>query len=267
MIHKYNVYNVRTGIKRIKTKTQRALFGLISLVFPATIMLASGGASAAPPPFQLQPGALGQNDCPGIVGQWVNSTGNPAPSILLTKPCPTSTFAASYVDIISPLEGQPVSNVTELNFDFKNGEWCGAGAPRFNLQLDQAGNQNAFLGCLGGTQTVLGNGWTHVEFTAAQIQAAVVTAGGTPASTLYDLYIIFDEGNDLTGNGTPGLVHIDNISVNNQVVGSPTSPTSKDDCKNGGWQNMLDANGKSFKNQGDCVSYIATGGKNQGNGH
>lgn len=30
-------------------------------------------------------------------------------------------------------------------------------------------------------------------------------------------------------------------------------------CKNGGWQSY------SFKNQGDCVSYIATGGKNAGN--
>ena len=41
---------------------------------------------------------------------------------------------------------------------------------------------------------------------------------------------------------------------------------SKDQCKNGGWQNMQDANGNSFKNQGDCVSYFATGGSNPGNG-
>ena len=39
-------------------------------------------------------------------------------------------------------------------------------------------------------------------------------------------------------------------------------PTSKDQCKNGGWQKWFFADGKRFKNQGDCVSFVATGGKN-----
>ncbi len=34
-------------------------------------------------------------------------------------------------------------------------------------------------------------------------------------------------------------------------------PTSKDQCKNNGWRNF-----PGFKNQGDCVSFVATGGKN-----
>lgn len=38
----------------------------------------------------------------------------------------------------------------------------------------------------------------------------------------------------------------------------------KNDCKNGGWQSMIDNQGNSFKNQGDCVSYFATKGKNLG---
>lgn len=38
----------------------------------------------------------------------------------------------------------------------------------------------------------------------------------------------------------------------------------KDDCKNGGWESMLDTSGNSFKNQGDCVSFFATKGKNLG---
>jgi hypothetical protein len=40
-------------------------------------------------------------------------------------------------------------------------------------------------------------------------------------------------------------------------------PTNKDQCKNGGWQTF---NTPKFKNQGDCVSFVATGGKNGGNG-
>ena len=34
---------------------------------------------------------------------------------------------------------------------------------------------------------------------------------------------------------------------------------TKDDCKNGGWANVTRPDGSSFKNQGDCVSYVAGG--------
>jgi hypothetical protein len=42
------------------------------------------------------------------------------------------------------------------------------------------------------------------------------------------------------------------------VTDAQPFPTSKDQCKNGGWRNF----GDTFKNQGDCVSFVATGGKN-----
>ncbi len=50
---------------------------------------------------------------------------------------------------------------------------------------------------------------------------------------------------------------IDNVVVTEIV------PT-KDDCKHGGWRTMIDGAGNHFKNQGDCVSYFATKGKNPG---
>ena len=43
------------------------------------------------------------------------------------------------------------------------------------------------------------------------------------------------------------------------LTSSPAFPTTKEQCKNGGWQDF----GLSFKNQGDCVSFVATGGKNE----
>ena len=49
------------------------------------------------------------------------------------------------------------------------------------------------------------------------------------------------------------------------VVVSEKVPT-KDECKLGGWQSMIDNAGNTFKNQGDCVSYFATKGKNLGAG-
>lgn len=39
-------------------------------------------------------------------------------------------------------------------------------------------------------------------------------------------------------------------------------PTNKDQCKNGGWQTF---NNPAFKNQGDCVSFVASQGKAKGN--
>lgn len=36
-------------------------------------------------------------------------------------------------------------------------------------------------------------------------------------------------------------------------------PTDKDQCKNGGWQNLRRADGSSFRNQGDCIQYVNTG--------
>jgi len=43
---------------------------------------------------------------------------------------------------------------------------------------------------------------------------------------------------------------------------TPTLPTDKNDCKRNGWRNY----GDLFKNQGDCVSFVATNGKNQPDG-
>ena len=36
-------------------------------------------------------------------------------------------------------------------------------------------------------------------------------------------------------------------------------PTSTASCKNGAWQNLVRGDFSAFKNQGDCVSYVASG--------
>lgn len=56
---------------------------------------------------------------------------------------------------------------------------------------------------------------------------------------------------------------IDNVSISG---GGPTAvvPASAEDCKKGGWAALTDHLGNKFKNQGDCVSYVATAGKNKG---
>ncbi|MFL6255060.1 MAG: hypothetical protein ACJ74T_08545 [Pyrinomonadaceae bacterium] len=68
------------------------------------------------------------------------------------------------------------------------------------------------------------------------------------------------------GSGNPALTAAsDNLSIG--YAGSCFTydfepyrvATSKDDCKDGGWQRVKTAGGASFKNQGQCVQYVNTG--------
>jgi hypothetical protein len=64
--------------------------------------------------------------------------------------------------------------------------------------------------------------------------------------------LVFDETIPQTFTG-PGQIELDAISVS-----TPPLPTTKEQCKRGGWQTY----GTTFKNQGDCVSFVATHGAN-----
>lgn len=63
------------------------------------------------------------------------------------------------------------------------------------------------------------------------------------------------------------LVFLVATNVAGAVNNSAPSGTGygKDQCKNGGWRDFTGPPGP-FKNQGDCVSFFATGGRNPGNG-
>jgi hypothetical protein len=173
----------------------------------------------------------------GVIAKFDNTTGNPAPSLFLAKIVPTTDCSAAGATV----NGVSGITLTELNFDVMG--YCGAGAPRFNVVTSD--NVTHFFGCASGTQMPLGNGWTHVVFNPSNpAQAFPVIAPGT---TVTSIELIQDE---------QGTTHLDNISINNQVIGGPNTPQSKDDCKNGGYQSMRDANGNTFKNQGQCVSYF-----------
>ena len=216
-----------------------------SIVAVASLVVL-GAAGSAFAQFTVQPQEFDPNNLCDITAEWQNGV------IVLAKNCPTATEASAQIEIVSPLETQDISNLTELNFDVQG--HCGAGAPRFNVVVD---GQTYFLGCAYGTHTDLGNGWTHVEFTAADF--ALASPGPIPTTgTLEDLYIVFDEGTDTPPSDsitTPGTAMIDNISVNGETVGDSAKPASKDDCKNGGWRNFQDP---SFKNQGQCVSWVVS---------
>jgi hypothetical protein len=67
-----------------------------------------------------------------------------------------------------------------------------------------------------------------------------------------------------TGDTITPSSSVDDFDLNEAatlVVLPPTGeppPTSKSQCMHGGWKSF----GTTFKNQGDCVTFVATGGKN-----
>jgi hypothetical protein len=83
-----------------------------------------------------------------------------------------------------------------------------------------------------------------------------VPAGATPGSYSVTVTATFTFESSDPGciAGDPNLQRTATVTLDV----TPGLPTSKDQCKNGGWQNY----GGKFKNQGDCVSFVATGGKN-----
>jgi hypothetical protein len=65
-----------------------------------------------------------------------------------------------------------------------------------------------------------------------------------------------------TSDGSCGAA-LDNIRISETLPPPPAStPATTADCKDGGWDKLVDADGNAFRNQGDCVSYVASDGRN-----
>lgn len=91
-------------------------------------------------------------------------------------------------------------------------------------------------------------------------------AGGS--TTTYDFELVADRDGDGVADGTDNCIDVPNADqgdVDGDGVGTACDdtelPTSKEQCKNGGFRAFKDG-GTAFRNQGDCVSFVATGGKN-----
>ena len=163
----------------------------------------------------------------------------------LEKNCPTSTNAAAGADITG-LEGQAF---TSGSCTLASASQCQGGSPRFDV-VTTAGL--FFLGCNNVTPTINANGTATYTFTPATL-AAAGNQVPFPTGAIESIEIMID---------VEGTADITNITVNGELQ-VPTPQAAKDQCKNGGWQNFTSP---SFKNQGDCVSYFASGGRNPGNG-
>lgn len=219
---------------------QKAAAGVSTIAIAALAFAAPAMAAGVTfTPWTYDPG----NACPGVA-----STANGSTSVTLNKPCPTPTNASAGV-ALNGVNGLSTTGMT-LSFDY-NG-YCGAGAPRFNVYLSDG--STVFLGCAYGGGPTGTNVSGTATFTAGNTYGGVLFPTG---ATVVGIDLLQDE---------QGSVTISNITVNGMNAAYANVPTSKDQCKKGGWSNLTDNNGTPFKNQGDCVSFFATGGRNPGNG-
>ena len=150
--------------------------------------------------LRAEPGVFDPGNTGTVTAAWQSDN-----TLLLTKNTATATNASAGAEI-TVNHNHFTSPITELGFDYKSDGWCGAGAPRFDIFTSaDFSTADVTRGCLSGTHTDLGNGWTRVRFAPF-------------AGPVFALEIIFDEGTDLSGHGTPGTVTLDNIDVNGTII-------------------------------------------------
>jgi hypothetical protein len=180
----------------------------------------------------------------------------------------STTVAPGYggIDFSVP-SGTTFGSISNLGTDYMfTSAGCGVGAPRFQINVDGV-NAFVYIGPPPNYTSCPMNVWTSTGNLAAL--ASFVDTSQLPGGTFYDTFAAADlkyGGHAVTGiqlvidagfafpGGTQTAV-LDNVMIN----GATFTFESKDSCKDGGWANFNSSPGP-FKNQGDCVSYLASGG-------
>lgn len=166
--------------------------------------------------------------------------------------------------------GLTFAQLVTLSTDYKfTHNSCGGGSPRFQLNMGGVnahvyiGPQPNYTGCATGTWVTSGN-----------LVGGLIDTGQLPGGTFYDTWAaalvkygsMTITGIQLVADGgwffpdRTQTVVVDNVQINSTTY----TFESAQSCKGGGWENFSSAPGP-FRNQGDCVSYFATGGKNTAN--
>jgi hypothetical protein len=101
-------------------------------------------------------------------------------------------------------------------------------------------------------------GYTSPVYTSGTLASSEIPTPNTPEGTYY-VRVRAVDATGVTSAWSNGAASPYKITVSNTVVQPPvlTYPSSKDACKKDGYKTFT---GVTFKNQGDCVSYVATGG-------
>jgi len=216
---------------------------------------------------------------PGGAVNYVADATAPGGSALQLTTDATTAAKAQYLHAAST----PLSAVSELSYSTKqNSASFVGGDPSYQLLVDLDGTPGSFTtlvfepyengvvtpGAWQSWDVDQGQLWSSRSVTTGTC-SVTAGAGGPPFYTLAGLQaacpnaVVVGFGVNV-GTFNPSYdVESDLVDFDGTVYNFQIAPTSADECKNGGWQNYSNP---TFKNQGDCVSFVATGGKNGSNG-
>ncbi|HCF99265.1 MAG TPA: hypothetical protein DEV93_01820 [Chloroflexi bacterium] len=183
----------------------------------------------------------------------------------------STTVPPQYAGIDIPLPvGTTLNDISSLDatYQMTTGD-CNVGSPRFSISLSPTVSIFVYFG-----DAPNYNCGTSPR-SQPNLLIPFVDDSQVPGGTFYDTYAhalilagtqqVTDLAVVLDGGwaGTQ-IAEISSLSVNNTVYNfAPSPPTNKEQCKKGGWATFINP---AFKNQGDCVSFVATDGKNPPNG-
>lgn len=208
---------------------------------------------------------------PGGQVKYVTDTTSPLPTgalQLLTDS--TNTAKAQYLKNVDV----PLANVTDLSYYTKQVIGPAVADPSYQIVVDLNGDGTGF------TTLVYEPYWNGIvspgvwqqwdvdsgQFWSSKTVAPYVVsgAGGPPFYTLTQLKTLYPHavvsafGVNVGSYNPDYTVETDGVTFNDTTYNFEVAnvPTGKDQCKNDGYKDLTDANGQSFKNQGQCVSYF-----------
>jgi hypothetical protein len=169
-----------------------------------------------------------------------------------------------------------------LNFDIKFGAFGSTpAATTYQGRLSYVPRQNGTVlgntwqewsttngGALWSWSRFAGNGNKWPDGNTAQLRTWADIAASFPNATMDNPaspgfgQLVFRSGEPYP-TGFTGFLDKVTVGVGSNETVFDFEPydvaADKDECKNGGWQNLRRADGTPFKNQGDCVSYTNNG--------
>lgn len=179
----------------------------------------------------------------------------------------------------------PLADVTELGYWTRQVSGPPHADPAYQLIMCLNGTAEGCEGFTtlvfepyqGGLQLIVPEVWQEWDVDAGRFWSTrtvtcdggtIVGASGGPA--IYTLEVVQEACPDAVvagfgvniGTFNPGyVVRTDLFDFNGTIYDFELTaePEDADDCKDGGWQFLTDADGEPFRNQGDCIKYVKTG--------
>ena len=291
-------YSIRSGIERAKSRIRgsraAAVLGVVSLGAAAAIPFAAHAAATTVvvTPGNMQGWAFFDDNGHGGSGSLVNGPATP-PLGSGSAQLELTAMNQGYALGNGGFSGTKLADMTSLSYNtyVQQGNNTEAPALQLNIDTDLTDTHSGWQGRLVYepyyTHTVTDGVWqtwnTQDNAKAGNVgnwwfsdAGAAATSGCTQAkpctwSEVLTVYpnaginttypgVVFKAGSNwavpFTGNVDAFTIGTasDTTTYNFE---SSLQPTSKDDCMNNGWKNY-----GVFKNQGDCVSFVVTKGRN-----